>query len=79
MVLGAFVTDAKSTTCQFGIDRKLAGAAWRAQIVGTGDAKRADDRQDGFGAEFLVLSVMATPTRQLALLGRRGFEFQQLG
>ena len=43
------------------------------------NAGRADDRHDGFGAEFLVLSVMATRTRQLALLGRRSLELQQFG
>jgi hypothetical protein len=64
---------------QFGIHRKLADAAWSAQIVRTRDTYRADDRQNGFGAEFLVLSVMATRTRQLALLGRRGLELQQCG
>jgi hypothetical protein len=60
-------------------NRKLADAARHTQIVGTRDAYRADDRQDGFGAEFLVLGVMATRTRQLALLGRRGLELQQFG
>ena len=64
---------------QFDIHRKLADAALRAQKVRTGNACRADDRHDGFGAEFLVLSVMATRTRQLALLGRRGLELQQFG
>ena len=47
--------------------------------MGRDFAYRADDRHDGFGAEFLVLSVMATRTRQLALLGRRGLELQQFG
>jgi hypothetical protein len=64
---------------QFGIHRKLTDAALCAQKVRTGDAYRADDRQNGFAAEFLVLSVMATRTRQLALLGRRGLELQQFG
>jgi hypothetical protein len=64
---------------QFDIHRKLADAALRAQKVRTGNACRADDGHDGFGAEFLVLSVMATRTRQLALLGRRGLELQQFG
>jgi hypothetical protein len=45
-----------------------------AQVVGTGDAYRAYDRQDGFAADFLVGGVMATAARQLTLIGRRGFE-----
>jgi hypothetical protein len=64
---------------QFDIHRKLADAALRAQKVRSRNACRAEDRHDGFGTEFLVWSVMATRTRQLALLGRRGLELQQFG
>jgi len=35
--------------------------------------------QGGFGADFLVLGVMATSARQLTLISRRSFELQQFG
>jgi hypothetical protein len=61
------------------VSRKLADVTWGAQVVRTGDAYRTYDRQDGFAADFLILSVMATAARQLTLLSRRGFELQQFG
>jgi hypothetical protein len=63
---------------QFDIHRKLANVTLGAQIVGAGNAHRADDRQDGFEADFLVLGVMAASARQLTLIRLRDFELQQL-
>jgi hypothetical protein len=48
-----------------------------AQVVGAGHAHRTDDGQDGFGADFLVLGVMAASARQLTLISLWGFELQQ--
>ncbi len=64
---------------QFDIHRKLAEMTLGAQVVGAGNAHRTYDRQGGFGADFLVLGVMATAARQLTLITRRGFELQQFG
>jgi hypothetical protein len=47
-----------------------------AQIVGSGEACWTDDRQKRFGADFLILGVMATAARQLTLMGGWGFELQ---
>src|SRR5438552_5919256 len=63
---------------QFDIHRKLAEVTLGAQVVGASHAHRTDDRQDGFGADFLVLGVVATSARQLTLIRRWGFELQQL-
>jgi len=62
---------------QFDIHRKLAHVTVRAQIVGPGEADRTDDRHDGFAADFLILGVIPTTTRQLTLIGRRGGEPEQ--
>jgi hypothetical protein len=62
---------------QFDIHRKLTDVTLGAQVVGAGYAHRTDDRQDGFGADFLVWGVMATAARQLTLICRWGFELQQ--
>src|SRR5207245_1494028 len=59
---------------QFDIHRKLAEVTLGAQVVGASHAHRTDDRQDGFGADFLVLGVVATSARQLTLIRRWGFE-----
>jgi hypothetical protein len=64
---------------QFDIHRKLTDVTLRAQVIGTGEAYRTYDRQDGFGADFLILGVMATSARQLTLIRRRSFELQQFG
>jgi hypothetical protein len=53
------------------------GKTLGTQIVGAGEAHRTEDRQNGFAADFLVVGVMATGARQLTLLGRRSFEWQQ--
>jgi hypothetical protein len=58
---------------QFDIHWKLAHVTLGAQIVGPGNAHRTDDRQDGFAANFLVLSVMAASARQLTLIRPPGF------
>jgi hypothetical protein len=63
---------------QFDIHRKLADVTIGAQVVGAGEAHGTYDRQKGFGADFLVLGVMATAARQLTLIDRRGFELQQV-
>src|SRR5437660_4718869 len=63
---------------QFDIHRKLAEVTLGAQVVGASHAHRTDDRQDGFGADFLVLGVVATSARQRTLIRRWGFELQQL-
>jgi hypothetical protein len=64
---------------QFDIHRKLAEVTLGAQVVGARNAHRTDNRQHGFAADFLVLGVMVTTTWELTLIGRRGFELQQLG
>jgi len=63
---------------QFDIHGKLTDVTSRAQVVGAGETHWTYDRQKGFAADFLVLDVMATAARQLTLIGRRGFELQQL-
>jgi hypothetical protein len=53
--------------------------ALAAQVVGSGEACGTDNRQHRFAADFLVLSVMATTTRQLTLIRCWGLELQQFG
>jgi len=62
---------------QFDIRRKLTDVTLGAQVVGAGHAHRTDHGQDGLGADFLILGVMATSARQLTLIRRWGFELQQ--
>jgi hypothetical protein len=64
---------------QFDIHRKLADVALAAQVVGSGEACGTDNRQHRFAANFLVLSVMATTTRQLTVIRCWGLELQQFG
>jgi hypothetical protein len=64
---------------QFDIHRKLADVALAAQVVGSGEACGTDNRQHRFAADFLVLSVMATTTRQLTVIRCWGLELQQFG
>ena len=63
---------------QFGIHRKLADVTLAAQVIGARQAYWTNHRQNRFGADFLILGVMATGAWQLTLIGRRSFELQQL-
>ena len=63
---------------QFDIDRKLAGVAVWAQIIGTGYLRPADHGKDGARAQFLILCMVPARAGPLALLRRRDLELQQL-
>jgi hypothetical protein len=43
---------------QFNIHRKLADVTLGAQVIGARQAHRTYDRQQGFGADFLIAGVM---------------------
>jgi hypothetical protein len=63
---------------QFDSHGKLPDVTLRAQVARAGEAQRTDDRQKGFGTDFLVSGLMPTGARQPTLVGSRSFELQQL-
>jgi hypothetical protein len=64
---------------QFDIGWELADMALGAQVVGPRDSCQAHDGPHRLGAEFLVLGMVATTARQLALIGGRNFKLKQFG
>ena len=63
---------------QFDIGGKLSGMAARTQVIRPRNMCATEHREKRLGAESLILRMVTTGARQLALLQRRGFEFEQL-
>jgi hypothetical protein len=62
---------------QFHVDRELPLMTSAAQVIGTGNLRRADHGKHGLGAQPLVLGIVAARTRQLTLIGSRRVILQQ--
>jgi hypothetical protein len=61
---------------QFRIGRELPLMTLRTQVIGTGNLRRAERREQRFGAQTLILRMMAARTWQLTVILRRGFVLQ---
>ena len=62
---------------QFDIDRKLAGVAVRAQVIGPRNSYLAYRRENRLEAQLPVMSLLAARTSHAALVGSGGWKLQQ--